>query len=113
MKIIRKSNFRVVVEPRRLGDYGAIRTSDTFCRTEEQVEIDYIQRCNEIVDDIKRHVDNIGNVSIEHDTDSICSHCNLTWEISETDSDPNFQKGCPMCCNKAIEEWENAKNINA
>lgn len=57
---------------------------------------------------IKRHVDNVGYISVQYDTYEVCSHCNLTWEVSEDNRDPDFPKGCPVCCDKAIDEWEAA-----
>lgn len=107
MKLTRKSNFRIVVEPRRLGDYGFIKTSDSaFGRTEEDIEKEYLQRCREIEDDIKRHVDNVDYIGIEYDTHEECSHCGLGWELSEDENDPDFPVGCPVCCDTAAAEWK-------
>lgn len=103
MKIIRKSNFRVIVEPKGLGDFGSIRVSDNFWGNKpEQIEKDYIARCEEIKDQIKRHVDNVRSVEIDYDTQEICSHCGYEWELDED--------GVPTCCNKAIEELEAQKH---
>lgn len=104
MKIVRKSNFRVVVTPRRLGDYGSIRISDNFFgnKSDEQIEKDYLNRCKDIADQIKRHVDDVDSVEVDYDAEEpVCSHCNLDWDIDED--------GCPTCCNKAIEEFEQSK----
>lgn len=102
MKIIKKSNFRVVVEPRRLGDFGSVRISDNFFgKTEAQVEKEYQSRCNDIEEQIKRHVDNVGSVQVEYDTDEVCSHCGSPWEQDET--------GMPQCCVKAEKEFEASK----
>lgn len=100
MKIIKKSNFRVVVEPRALGNFGAtIRVSDSFFhKTPESIEKGYMDRCREIADQIKRHVDETGSVDIEFDTTAICSHCGHEWEVDET--------GLPQCCQKAQSEFE-------
>jgi hypothetical protein len=100
-KIIRKSNFRVLVEPKRLGDYGSIRTSDSFLRKPEQIEKDYQRRCDDIVDQIKRHVDEVGDVSVDFDTESVCSHCGREWEEDEN--------GEPVCCDSAIAEHNQSK----
>lgn len=97
-KIIRKSNFRVIVDPKSLGDFGSIRVSDNFWgKTPEQIEKDYLQRCKEIKDQIMRHVDDVHSVDIEYDTEEICSHCGYAWEIDPEDN-------LPLCCSKAIEE---------
>lgn len=37
-KIIEKSNYKVVIEPKRLGDYGAIRVSDSLCKLWDHVQ---------------------------------------------------------------------------
>lgn len=107
MKITRKTNFRVVVEPRRLGDYGYVRTSDTaFGRSIADVERDYEERCEGIAQDIKRHADNIGRVSVECDSEEQCQHCGHRWEVSVDDSDSDFPKGTPLCCQRAITEHQ-------
>jgi hypothetical protein len=100
-KVIKKSNFRVIVEPKRLGDYGAVRTSDNFLRKPEQIEKDYQRRCDEIAEEIKRHVDNVGSVEVECDAEDICSHCGQEWEADGI--------GCPTCCEKAEQEFEASK----
>lgn len=98
-KIKEKSNFRVIVEPKGLGDYGGIRVSDSmFHKTQQDREKAYERRCKEIIDQIKRHVDEVGRMEIDYDTEETCSHCKLTWELDEN--------GVPVCCDKAIEEHE-------
>ena len=86
MKKTRRFNYRVVVEP-------AIYLNDS-----EQVERAI---CEYIKEQIKRHVDNVSNVYIRWDTLSFCEHCGRVWEEDE--------QGCPLCCDKAIEEWEKQK----
>ena len=108
MKITRKNNFRVVIEPRRLGDYGFVRVSDTFFGgSPGRVAKDYEIRCEEIVDQVKRHVDNVGWVGIESDTEEVCSHCGSDWHVSTDDMDPEFPTGTPYCCDRAVEEFKN------
>lgn len=102
-KIIRKSNFRVVIEPKRLGDYGSVRTSDSFLRKPEQIEKDYQRRCEDMVEEIKRHVDNVAGVEVEYDTEEVCGHCGYEWIVDED--------GTPNCCDEAIKEY-NEININ-
>jgi hypothetical protein len=94
MKIETKSNYRIVVEPKTI-IYG-------FKLSKETVESDL----KEMKEQIKRHVDNVGRVIIDYDVDETCSHCGLGWELSEDDNDPNFPKGCPVCCQDAIDEWK-------
>ncbi|WP_458788912.1 hypothetical protein [Dyella jiangningensis] len=90
-----QSNFRVVVDPRGLGDFGYIRTSATFLygTTPEayaRIERDMRERCEEIAKDIKRHVDNVSYVSVESDTDYVCEHCGSEW----TESSSSYNGGC-------------------
>ena len=55
MKTTIKSNFRIVIEPRRLGDYGFVRVSDDFTgRDSKQIEKAYQERCEEIIEQIER-----------------------------------------------------------
>lgn len=113
MKQITKSNFRVVVSPRRLGDYGSIRVSDSFFgRDPKQIEKDYLSRCEEIVSQINRHVDEVGYVEIESDEQETCSFCGHEWSVSEDDKDPDWPKGTPFCCQRAIDEFNENKNKN-
>lgn len=89
-KIIKKSNYRVVVEP-KTHIYG-------IALSEDAVKGD----CREIVDQIKRHVDDVCRVDIEFDTEAVCSHCGYGWELDE-------ETGAPVCCNKAVDEFNNEK----
>lgn len=98
MKTIKKSNFRVIIEPQRLGDLGAVVTSDEFFYTEEQIPELYEDRCKEMIEQIKRHVDNVGYVYIDCEKEEICSLCGYTWEQDEN--------GIPMCCDDAVKEMQ-------
>lgn len=111
MKITRKTNFRVIVEPRAIGDLGWVRTGDHLFGNAARLERMYQERCEEIRSDIKRHVDNAGWIGVECDTQELCSYCERQWEVEETDEWPETPKGCPVCCQKAIDEWhsENLK----
>lgn len=114
MKIRERNNFRVVIEPRYLGDYGSFRTNASmFYPTQEAQEAEYLKRCKAIEEQVNRHVDDIGSVNIEWDNDYKCSHCGHGWEVSEDDTDPEFPKGTPMCCQKAIDEYNEEKNKTA
>lgn len=107
MKVIRKTGWHIVVEPKRLGDFGSVSICDKFGGlTDEQIERDYRDRCEEIASEIKRHVKNVGWINVEHDTDVKCSLCGREWEESLDDSVPDCPKGSPLCCEAAIKEWE-------
>ena len=88
-------NFRVVVEPRRLGNMGFVRTSDSFLYgtgpdAEKRISAEYEARCKEIADQIKRHVDEVGGISVEFDCDPVCEHCGCRW----TEESTNYNGGC-------------------
>lgn len=93
-KIVKRINHRVIVEPWSYGKYD-----------EKWVQ----GKCESIMSDIKRHVDDIGQVWIESDVEATCSHCGYSWEVSQDDSDPDFPKGTPLCCQKAIDEFSEQK----
>ena len=58
--------YRVVVEPRNLGDFGVVCISDTLvCESEKEREERYYEMCKEIARQIKHYVDNVGAVYIE------------------------------------------------
>lgn len=77
-KITKKTNFRVIVEP-RTRIYG--------------IAISGVERdCHNIVEQIKRHVDDVEDAYVEHDTEVRCSHCGYEWEEED---------GVPQCCTKA------------
>ena len=97
MKITKRDNFRVVVEPRGLGHLGWVRTSDSFLYPDEMERgKEYAARCEDICNDITRHVDNVGRVYVESDSQEVCSFCGRDWELDDDD-------GLPTCCNEAVE----------
>jgi rubrerythrin len=97
MKKIIKSNPKIVVE---------IKTRIYGIELSKETQKHDLMQAKE---QIKRHVDNVEDVRIEYDTDEVCSFCNYNWEVSEDDSDPDFPKGCPVCCQDAIDEWNKNK----
>jgi len=95
MKLTIKSNPRIIVEPKtRL--FGIVLSDETQKRDLKEMQ-----------EQIRRHVDNVQDVRVEYDIDEVCSHCNLSWEVSEDNTDPNFPKGTPVCCQAAIDEYNN------
>jgi len=90
-----------------MGDLGGIRVSDSFFgASKEDIEKDYQERCEEISKEIKRHVENVQGCGIEFDSEEVCEFCGHEWDVSLDDSDPDYPKGCPLCCQKAIDEWK-------
>lgn len=72
----RHENFRVVIE---LDGWGSHHTSDRK-RSE----------CEEIVKQVKRHVDGIGSTYVESDTAYVCGHCGDPW----TEDSRTYNGGC-------------------
>jgi hypothetical protein len=87
-----RENFRVVVEPRGLGDLGFISMSDRMaCGNDPaRIEREYQQRCEEIAQQIKRHIDNVAYASVEFDQAHVCSHCGARWSEESTE----YNGGC-------------------
>ena len=62
----------------------------------------------DIIREIKRHVDGWRDLCVLHDTAHICSHCGREWEewtAEDEKRDPELVAGSPCCCAKAIDEW--------
>lgn len=98
-KVITKDNFRVIIEPKGLGDYGSVRVSDSmFHKTPAEREKAYERRCKEIMEQVKRHVDEVQYVHIDYDAHEHCSFCGYVWDIDE--------QGVPLCCDEAVLEHE-------
>lgn len=95
MRIHRNHNYRVVVEPKRLGNLGFLTVSDERIEPDpEKREQEYKSRCESIIDQIKRHVDSVGWVGLVWDAETRCSYCG------------HVEDGDPDCCNRAIAERE-------
>ena len=57
-----------------------------------------IAECEKIKKRILRHVDGVEHMVVTWDAVHECSLCYRPWEIDDA--------GCPVCCDKAIAEWE-------
>lgn len=88
MRQTNKIDATVRVEPRALWNYGAFHISG------EKLDKNYIRdigtRCEEIVDDIKRHAENVGDAFVEWETEDVCSHCGYPW----TEASDTYNGGC-------------------
>ena len=88
-----QDNYRVVIDPRRLGDLGFASMSDSSLVQggEEVVQKRYQERCSEIVDAIKEaKIWEVGTINIECDTHETCSYCGDPWVgVGDT-----FNGGC-------------------
>ena len=58
----------------------------------------------ELVEFIRDHRsrDDLG-LTVKRIYEDQCSHCGYTWEVDD--------EGCPVCCNKAVAEWEAEKSV--
>lgn len=90
-----KENYRVVIEPRRLGDFGGASMSLGLLYgrgpdAQKRIEKDMEARCSEMISDIKRHIDNVGSVHIDFDQEYVCEHCGAGW----TEKSSTYNGGC-------------------
>jgi len=90
-KQINKADIRVEVRPRSLGDCGLIHFSGFRGRTEAQAIAD----CEDIADQIRRHVDGLPSyrdrgVNVVWDKEEVCEHCGRVW----TEGDSPHNGGC-------------------
>jgi hypothetical protein len=109
MKRIIREDFRVVVGP--ITPYGQL--------TDDQIAASMERQCRELQQQIERHVDGLGGVSVQWTTRAECSHCGFEWtelteqDIRETpeliDGDPRDGVGLPFCCEQAQAEWRAAQ----
>jgi rubrerythrin len=103
-----KDNFRIVVEPRSMTNFGFMSCGRGLiygCGPEAQArwEREIQERCEELIADMKRHVDNFGSAYIEFDQEHVCEHCGSTW----TESSATYNGGC---CDKD-QEAEDARLV--
>lgn len=94
-KLGNKDNFRIVVYPRSVTDFGSISCSRGMfynydSEGQARWERDMEDRCDELIADMKRHVDNIGSVHIEYDQEEVCEHCGSSW----TEDNSLYNGGC-------------------
>lgn len=86
-KVMKVENWRVEVEIPK----------PWFVSSKETLERAYKDAGEEVVNAIRRHVDNIGEVYVSCDESEVCSFCEYDWEVDEY--------GCPTCCHDGIVEW--------
>lgn len=96
-----KDNFRVVITPRSLEDFGLVHVSRSFIYQGEKAqahwEDDMTKRCMAIMEQIRRHVDDVSNANMEFDQKDICIHCGAYW----TEKNGDYNGGC---CDKDCDE---------
>ncbi|RLV66299.1 hypothetical protein STAN_1820 [Streptomyces sp. CBMAI 2042] len=119
MKNTAREDYRIVITPRRLGDLGWMSISDRMASSD--IERDTRERCEEMAEQVKRHVDNVGSVEVQFTEVHTCSHCFLTWEELTAEEaanpstwiDEHSVEGEPVCCDKAIAEFRTERGIPA
>lgn len=89
-KLKKEISYKIIVEPRRLGDR-------LLYRDQEEILKAYKERCDEILADIRRHVNNVGTAYIEIETEEICEYCGYPW----TEDSEEFNGGC---CEKDLKK---------
>ena len=67
--------------------------------------------CDDIVSQVKRHVDGVAWCGTVINRKDICEFCGLEWEVNEDPDDPDFGLGEPICCVMAQEEWKDNKPV--
>lgn len=103
-KVTYRKNIRVEVHARSAGDFDIATISGYY-----HTEVEELLLCEQIADDIRRHVDNLPSrgdrgVRVVYETEQACSHCKREWEEDENG---------PLCCQKAQDEWDAAKAVQS
>lgn len=94
MKITKRENYRITVE---FDEPWLLASENEPQKRHDEL----VSRGNDVVRDIKRHIDKIGRVGVEWDTKDLCSFCGYGFEESGE------------CCGEALAEVEKAKRILA
>ena len=100
MKKLRKEDIKVVIIPEVYGCADTLQ-GDEFI----------IMDCNSIVEQIRRHVDDVKYVSVEFTPKYYCEFCDREWEVwtkkdeLENPKDEWCKEGMPTCCPKAQDEY--------
>ena len=100
-------DFRVIVEPRRMTDYGGVSCSPRLVYGDDMSRYarDMRRRCEEIAEEIRWHVDNVGGVYVEIPERWVCEHCGTDW----TEDGANYNGGCCAADQDAYEAALNAE----
>ena len=95
------TEYYVKIEPRRLGNFGIVSVPDSYVSND--IMKDYYNTCKDIVEQIKRHVDDIGWVGVMNESEEVCEFCGLAW----TENNSLHNGGC---CDKDIEIMDALEN---
>lgn len=105
------SRVEVVVEPKRLGDFGLGVMSDSLVSRNPQ------ERYRQLAEDMARELRferHVVSATVEFTETSTCSHCGYPWEeVTAADLDQypleGDELGLPVCCEQAQAEFRAAK----
>lgn len=112
-------DLSVSIAPQRLGDFGSVSMSDA--RVSSNIERDYEDRCNDLLDEIRRQRP-VASGQVVWTEEHCCSFCKLLWEVLAAEDIANFPsclqdehsvEGEPVCCDKAIAEFRAERGIPA
>lgn len=94
-KIITRENYRLEVSL-KMG-YRRTATHDELMRGLKKLQ-----------ESIKRHVDDVGEITRTCDARLECEFCGSAWEIWEEkdEAESGYKKGMPVCCAAAQEEFK-------
>ncbi len=81
--LTRRENIRVIVEPDLRYAQGAALPLDKWERIA-------LEACSEIMDNVKRHVDDVGSVHVDYERKTYCEYCGALW----TEDSRNYNGGC-------------------
>lgn len=91
MKTTKITGYHVVVDPRSLGDFGGVRLSEWAIEPSEKRRLNRYQgRCEEMVEQIRRHVDNVRDARVVEETEAFCAYCGSEW----TEAGDAYNGGC-------------------
>ena len=99
-RITKILSYSVEVNPAPLGRFVYGGVSDRLIESDDAKRLKlYRERCEEIIADIKRHVNDVGCVALSADTENVCEYCGDVW----TEKSQTYNGGC---CDRDIEIQE-------
>lgn len=81
-----KTGVFVRVDPGLWSQLGSGKNDEINARFEKRAQ----SQCQDIMDEIRRHVDNVESVHMEWETEDVCSHCGDYW-LEKSDQ---YNGGC-------------------
>jgi len=108
-------NFEIVIAPKRLGDFGAMKMSDSLASSD--IQGDYERRCQEILTALRAE-QHVVSAEITFTETETCSHCGCDWEVFTAECAARWPHdttviGEPACCEEAQAEFHAARLASA